>query len=292
VTASSVRSMTGFGRAHRDVAGLRLVCEVRTLNQKGVDVKVRLPHGASSLEPRITQLVKAAFERGRVEVSFDVQGDAAAVDVAAVRALVVEARALSAALGVTTDVTGGDVLRALAGSQRRDTTVDVDAAGPAILDALGAALAACVAARASEGAALARLVEQRLDAVADLREKLRERTKDAPQRLADKLRARLDSAKIDAALLDGARLAQEAALLADRVDVSEEIERLGAHVGQGRVLLASSSSPGRKLDFLCQELLREANTLGSKVQDAGAAHLVVELKAEIEKMREQIQNVE
>ncbi len=281
--------MTGFGRAHRDVGAARITCEVRTLNHKGLDVRVRVPHGVSALEHEVVAAAKRSLERGRVEISFEVFADAPGIDAAAARSFVEQARALAQSLGVAGDVTAGDVLRVVAAGARRDPGLDAEAAAAPMASALLEALDACVAARTAEGQALAKVVEQRLSAVEALAQRLRVRTADAPARLAEKLRVRLEAA--GNAGLDAARVAQEAALLADRVDVTEELERLVAHVEQARALVASPS-PGRKLDFLCQELLREANTLGSKCQDAPAAHLVVELKAEIEKMREQVQNVE
>jgi uncharacterized protein (TIGR00255 family) len=284
--------MTGFGRGQREEGGVRATCEVKTLNHKGLDIKVRLAREASALEPAVVLLVKGKLERGRVDLAIDIEGGHdQSIDAAAVTATVLEVRALCAALGVPGELTPGDVVRVALGAHRREGAPNVDALAPAILGAVDDALVALREARAAEGAHLAAALEARLAAIDDLRLRLAVRAADAPARLADKLKARLEAIAIP---LDPARVAQEAALLADRADVHEELERLEAHVTHARDVLgaAATSSAGRKLDFLCQELLREANTLGSKCQDAPTAHLVVELKTEIERLREQVQNAE
>jgi uncharacterized protein (TIGR00255 family) len=282
--------MTGFGRAQRELDGVVATCEVKTLNHKGLDTKIRLPREASSLEPQVLARIKASLERGRVDLVVDVNAPhASSFDVASVHALLSQVRVLATSLDVKQDLTAGDVLTAVLASQRTEgAPLDIDRVSPAVLLAVDEALKALVDARESEGRALAAVLAARVDAIETLRTRLVVRTGDAPSRLAEKLKARLADAPVP---IDPARLAQEAAILADRVDVAEELERLAAHIQQARALL-ESSSPGRKLEFLCQEFLREANTLGSKCQDAPTAHLVVELKTEIERMREQVQNAE
>lgn len=285
-----MRSMTGFGRSTRDARGLRALVEVRSVNQKGLDIKVRLPRDAAALEAEIVSHVKACVERGRVEVHVELVAlDSGHADAEAVQRLVNQARGLAIALDVRADLSVGDLMRTIMAVRGEAPAFDVHAAQPAVLIALDDALGALLEARGAEGKALAAVVEQRLEAVQELTAQLAERTKGAPARLAEKLQARVHAAGVK---LDEARLAQECALLADRVDVSEELERLAAHVQRGRALASSPSGAGRQLDFLCQELLREANTLGSKVQDAAASHLVVDLKSEIERLREQVQNIE
>jgi uncharacterized protein (TIGR00255 family) len=138
------------------------------------------------------------------------------------------------------------------------------------------------------GAALVSALEARLSRIETLRQQIQTRAASAPERHSSRLRQRIHDLGVD---VDPTRLAQEVALLAERLDVSEELDRLAAHIARFRALMRESA-PGRELEFLCQELLREANTTGSKCQDAEIAHLVVELKAEIERAREQVQNVE
>ena len=285
-----MRSMTGFGRSQRDARGLRASVEVKSVNQKGLDIKVRLPREASGLEAEIVAHVKACVERGRVDVGVDILAlDAPNFDTDAVQRLVNQARGLAMALDVRADLSVGDLMRAIVSVRGESPPMDVQAAQPAVMIALDDALGALLEARTTEGRAILGIVEQRLTVIHQLAADLRARTADAPERLAEKLRQRIEAAGVS---LDPVRVIQEAAILADRIDVSEELERLTAHVARGRMLSTSSSPAGRQLDFLCQELLREANTLGSKCQDAAAAHLVVEVKSEIERLREQVQNIE
>lgn len=285
-----LHSMTGFGRGEADADGVRVVVDVRTANHKGLDIKVRLPRDLAEHEPAVLRMMHAHLQRGRVDVACEVEARGSAragVDVDAVTALVAEVRSIGAQLGATHGLSEGDLLRAA-------LQLRVDARRPndcssALFVAVERALQGVEAARVVEGAALHRILDERLSHIAHLARDLAERAREAPHRAAERLRART---AVLAPEVDPARLAQEIALLADRLDVTEELERLGIHVEHGRRLLDGAEPAGRKLDFLCQELLREANTAGSKLADAAATQLVVELKSEIERVREQAQNVE
>jgi uncharacterized protein (TIGR00255 family) len=184
-----------------------------------------------------------------------------------------------------------EVLAAEGVVRLEERQVDLDAVAAALHGALGAALDALVAMRAREGEALARDLDARLDLV----ERLVGRVAELSPQLVEQYRARLAEriAELTRGVpLDPARLVQEVALFADRTDVAEEITRLGSHLAQVRALLALAEPAGRKLDFLVQEMHREVNTIGSKSQSAEIAGIVVALKAEVERMREQVQNVE
>jgi len=285
-----MRGMTGFGRGEVTVGEVRLVVDVRTVNHKGLDLKVRLPRELAALEHAVVRAVRGALQRGRVDVTCELEtrgATRAAVDVEAVSDVVREVRRLAAALGASPGLHEGDVLRA-ALQLRCASPVNEDLEA-ALLEAVGRALTAVDAARAHEGAALERILDERLNAIARLARELAARAQQAPDRAAERLHARLAALRAE---LDPLALAQEIAILADRLDVTEELERLVMHVALGRELVHGAEASGRKLDFLCQELLREANTAGSKLQDAQATRLVVELKSEIERLREQAQNVE
>lgn len=285
-----MRSMTGYGRGVAKRDELQIVVDVKSVNHKGLDVKLRLPRESVAHEAHVLRLVQGAVQRGRIDLTCELEtlGAArAALDVEGLSALVGEVRRVGAQLAALPGITEGDLLRA--GLQLRQAAPAAGDTAPLLLEAVEKALAALEQSRAREGETLRHVLEERLGAIARLSAELRTRTSDAPQRAADKLTARLRALAVE---VDAARLAQEAALLADRLDVTEELERLAMHVELGRSLLAAAEPAGRKLDFLCQELLREANTAGSKVQDAAATHLVVELKSEIERLREQAQNVE
>lgn len=291
-----MRSMTGFGRGQGEGDGLRVVVEVKSVNQRGLDVKTRLPKEIAGLEPLCLAAVKKVVVRGRVDVAaaverVDVAAQRPLFDAAAAERLVDEILAFARRRpAVAPTLTAGDLLRV------RDLVVagDEDLAArarPVLGTALDAALADLTTSRDVEGRGLEAEIRARLDAAHALVGQLRAATADAPKRQREKLRARLAAEGV-ADDVDPARLAAEIALLADRLDVAEELARLEVHLGHFRRLLADEDAVGRKLDFLCQELMREANTTGSKVADAPAAHLVVDLKAEIERVREQAQNVE
>lgn len=288
--ARSMRGMTGFGRGEVTVGEVRLVVDVRTVNHKGLDLKVRLPRELAQHEHAVVRAVRAALQRGRVDVSCDVEtrgATRAAIDGDAVRDFVHEVRRLATDLGAGPGISEGDVLRAAL--QLRSSAAVTEDLGPALFEAVARALVVVDEARAHEGAALARILGERLASIERLAAELGVRAQHAPERAAERLRARLEALRGE---LDPSSLAHEIVVLADRLDVAEELERLAMHVALGRELLRSEEASGRKLDFLCQELLREANTAGSKLQDAQATRLVVELKSEIERLREQAQNVE
>lgn len=272
--------MTGFGRAQRDVGDIRVTCEMKSVNYKGLDVKVRTR--VASLEPEIVQRLRASLERGRIDVTVDIsRTHRRSLDEIAVRSVIDQIRRIASQVGAKGGLDEGDILRAALMLSPSDT---IPSELPEALTVVDEALASLLAARANEGRHLHQFVNARIDAISALVERARERTAAAPDRFRERLTTRLAEVPVE-------RLAQEIAILADRCDVTEELERLRAHVSHGRVLIEEDRC-GRKLDFLCQELLREANTLGSKCQDAPTAHVVVELKSEIERMREQVQNVE
>ncbi|MBI1948110.1 MAG: YicC family protein [Deltaproteobacteria bacterium] len=285
-----MRSMTGYGRGVARRGDLQIVVDVKSVNHKGLDVKVRLPRESAPQEAQVLRLVQSTVQRGRVDVTCEIEtlsAARAALDVEGLIALVGEVRRVGEQIAAVPGITEGDLLRA--GLQLRHAAPTAADTAPLLLEAVTMALAGLEQSRAREGETLGHLLEERLITIARLSAELRGRAIDAPQRAAERLTARVRALAVE---VDAGRLAQEAALLADRLDVTEELERLAMHVELGRSLLAATEPSGRKLDFLCQELLREANTAGSKVQDASATHLVVELKCEIERLREQAQNVE
>ncbi len=290
-----IRSMTGFGTGRGASGGEELDIEIRSVNHKFCEVKVRAPRELSALEWEATRSVKERLARGGVEVTFRRPGAAAGlvprVDVALAESYARAFREIQARLGLPGEITLAEVLAADGVVRLEERSVDAEAAREALRRGLGAALDALVEMRAREGAALARDLGGRLDAV----EALVARVATLVPQVVEHYRARLAERVEELARgvqLEPARLAQEVALLADRTDVTEEVTRLRSHAAQVRALLGSAEPAGRKLDFLVQEMHREANTIGSKSQSADIAALVVALKAEIERMREQVQNVE
>jgi uncharacterized protein (TIGR00255 family) len=287
--------MTGFGAGKGAAGDEEIAVEVRSVNHKYCEVKARLPRELGALEVEVGRAVKERLARGGVEVTARRAGNHGVVT-PRVDAHLAEAYArafaeLQARLSLPGSATLADVLAADGVIRLEERELDADAAREALLRGLERALDALVAMREREGAALARDLSARLDQVEAIVARVQARV----PRSVEQHRARLEEriAELTRGIpLDPARLAQEVALFADRIDVTEEITRLGSHVAQVRGLLASGEPSGRKLDFIVQEMHREANTIGSKSQSAEIVSEVVALKAEIERMREQVQNVE
>jgi len=287
--------MTGFGLGDVPIGGGKLGVEIRGVNHRFLDVRVRLPRELADLSGFVEQVARERLVRGRYEVALRVEGTLLGAPVLDRE----RARAAFLALSELRDelAPGSDVPLSLlsvipdlfVSSVQRDADIVRDAARAAFeaavvaLDAMrqheGESLRQDLSRRLASVRTLARGIESRAPAVLDAhRRRLRER--------AERLRI---SAEID---VDASRLEQELAIFADRCDITEELTRLESHCAQVAVLLGSSEAVGRRLDFLLQEMAREANTLGAKSPDAAISHAVVEVKAEIERMREQVQNVE
>ncbi|MCA9545570.1 MAG: YicC family protein, partial [Myxococcales bacterium] len=291
--------MTGFGRATVTLDGASHTIEARSVNHRYLDVKIRLPRALGPLEAVIRRQVAARFQRGRIEINVNGPDEAAGGALRVNQVLAAQVRALHAELATQQGVPDGldsVVLAAWPGVVERVATERaVDELETAFGPALDGALDALAAMRAREGQALAAVLAGHLDRLDTGRAAL---VKAAPGQVAayrDRLRRRLAEwlAAVDVALDEG-RVAHEVALFADKTDVAEELARLQMHLDQTRALLKADDAEavGRRLDFLCQELLREVNTTGSKVQDPGLTETVVAMKSELERLREQVQNVE
>jgi uncharacterized protein (TIGR00255 family) len=304
-----LRSMTGYGRGEATHGGIRVVVEARAVNHRFADVVVRGPRAWLALEGEVVAAVKAVVARGRVEVHVHRDAPEALATVEVDRGLFAAwADALAGVVGDRPDVLARGLAAALADERVvRVRVADVDAAAeaPALRAALGDALQALDAARAREGEALGaelRRLAAELEAVVTA---LEAGTAEAPGARMARLRERLEA--LAGAVSDPVRLAQEAAALADRADVTEEIARIRAHLGALDAALGAADAAsaggdgaagapatpvGRRVEFLLQELGREVNTLGSKVADAALGLRVVDAKAILERLREQAANVE
>jgi uncharacterized protein (TIGR00255 family) len=286
-----MNSMTGFGRASVAIGSRRFVVEIRSVNNRGVDVKVRGREVEAACEIEIVRAVRAAVERGAVAVSVREEGGASAVlNAERVRALHASLEEIRQELGLPDVVdlqTVGAFLDAATGDAGLGPTWET--LRPAVVEAL----AGLSAMRAREGLALAEDIRSRAQRLAGVVAAIAASARGLPTRASRRLQERL-AALAGEVLLDPARLAQEIAMLAERLDVSEELVRLDTHLGHLGKLLEESggAASGRKMDFVIQEIGRELNTVGSKVQDAEVAALVIEGKAELEKIREQAQNIE
>jgi len=294
-----IRSMTGYGRGIFELAGTAFDVEVRAVNHRFLDLRVKLPRALAGFEPAVRERVQGRFARGKVEIS--VQAPAGAppgtrieVDYEAAGRYLEAAREIERRFGLAGGLEADDLL-ALPGVSRV-VEAGVDAAeGDALAAGVDAALAAAADMRDAEGQGLEREFRERLARVTGLVGALEARSGSVQETTRERLRKRARELEAETGLLDEARLHQEIVIAADRYDVSEELSRLRSHVQQFLAVLdgAEAGSPvGRRLDFLLQELGREANTVGSKANDAEMAHAVVEMKTELERIREQVQNVE
>lgn len=292
----TLNSMTGFARADGSEKGVRWYWEVKSVNGRGLDVRVRLPQGHDQLEPKVREAAQKRFQRGSLTINLNAQRDAAAVEVrvneaalAQVLRAVDEVRRLTGAPPPSAD--GLLALRGVLDVSEPDGSLDAEVAA-AMLVSLDAALDALGQSRAAEGQRLTAVLTAHIDEI----ERLTRQVQAAPSRTVEAIRARLSEqvAKlVDASpALDPARLHQEAVLLATRADVEEEIQRLMAHVGSARSLLSDGQPAGRKFDFLAQEFNREANTLTSKAIDMEVSRAGLALKTVIDQLREQVQNIE
>jgi uncharacterized protein (TIGR00255 family) len=290
--------MTGFARASGADARWRWSWETRSVNGRGLELRVRLPNGHDRLEMRVRAAVAGRFQRGNVSVALTLEPTApdSAVSVNRARLLAYAeiARAIAAESGLAPARIDG--LMALRGVLEQggesDSEADLATRDAAILDTLGAALGQLAAARASEGAALARVVEALLDTIAALTRDAAGLAASQPETIRAKLQEQLAELLGGSTPLAPERLLQEVAVLAQKADVREELDRLVAHVDQARQLLRDKAGAGRKLEFLAQEFNREANTLCSKSADLALTRIGLELKTAIDRLREQAANIE
>ena len=291
-----IRSMTGYGGAKGDCAGLTLRVEIRSVNNRYLDCAVRLPRNLLFAEDAVKTKVQEHVSRGKADVFVTLEGTAS--DDVTVKINEALAREYAAAIGTLGETLGLECeLNALALSRLPDVTtlekrdLDAEAVSAAIAELTERALAEFDAMRAREGQKLAEDIAARLDTVETLVSAVEQRSPETVtayrERLYQKMREVLDGAAVDEQ-----RILLEAAIFAVKVAVDEETVRLRSHVAQMRSFLETGSPIGRKMDFLVQEFNREANTIGSKCSDGEITRTVIELKSEIEKIREQVQNIE
>ena len=285
-----MKSMTGFGRGTAVTAGVRATVDIRTVNHRFLDLKVRGVPLAPAVEEAVATRIRAVLERGAVSVTIHVTREGAAagpaIDVAVAERVHRQLADLAARLGMAPPELA--VVLAQPGVLVTQERTDDD---PPVLPALDAALAQLGEMRIAEGAALAAELTARLDTLTALRVQVATVAATVPHQLTRRLHERVRRLLEDVEV-EPARLAQEVALLADRSDVTEELVRLASHLDQARALVAGPGSAGRRLDFLIQEIGRELNTIGSKSAVTEISTAIVEGKAVLEKIREQVQNVE
>lgn len=300
---SKLASMTGFAREGGTLPdGTSFVWELRSVNGRGLDLRLRLPSGLDGMEPALREVAQKKLRRGNVSANLTLKREERAPRLTPDPAALEQAIAL--AVAVAARIPGAPAPRAeavlaLPGVLRAEVAEPDEAAEEqrrsALAEAFGRAVDGLVQARAREGEQLARILGTLLDEIAALREEAAVEAAGQPAaqraRLLENLAALLGEGDVRARVPEE-RLAQEVALLAQRSDVREELDRLAAHIHQARALLDSAEAVGRKLEFLTQEFVREANTLCSKSASTGLTRVGLDLKAAIERLREQAANVE
>ena len=291
-----MRSMTGFGRGEATANGWKVDVELSGVNRKQADISVNLPPALMELEAEARNLLTKAVSRGRigakVTLSHTDAGDNRLLfDEDLARQYVAAAKRLSQETGIDTRITAADLFRAPGIFKIDELGASPDDVRKALMSALGSALSQLVKMQQDEGSHLRTDLEARLDSIVREVEGIAALAPLVPVGHRQNLMKRLGESGLELDLGDE-RLLREIALFAERCDVTEELTRLASHIALFRTYLASDEPMGRNLDFLCQELNRELNTIGSKANDAGIARGVVHSKTELEKIREQVQNVQ
>ena len=291
-----IRSMTGYGK--KDVASdnAGVTVEIRSVNHRFLEVAVRVPRSLAQLEDPIRKAVQQRCLRGRVDVSVSVHAAGGSLKTVQIdQALAKQYHGALKKLQKSLGLKGTIDMSLLAGFRDivsiTDEPVDTEHLGKTVLRALGVALTDLEKMRKREGDALAKDLISHLDAIRTAKSTVAERAPELAANAFGRMKGRIE-ALLQAEIPDPARLQQELALYADRSDISEELVRLESHMLQFDQTLRSKESVGKTLEFLLQEMGREVNTIGSKANDADIAALVVRMKAELEKLREQVQNVE
>lgn len=291
-----IKSMTGYGRAVKSFEGREITVELRSVNNRFLDCNVKIPRQFSYAEDRIKQMVKEHISRGKVDVFITINNTtdeqvAISLNKPVVEGYLAAMHVMTEAFSVDGSITVADIARLPDVFSVEKPEIDEEARAAEIYEAVSLALEQYDSMRLTEGLALKQDLLNRRTTILELVARVEARSPitvaEYRARLENKLREVLESANIDES-----RILTEAAIFADKVAVDEETVRLRSHLDQLRAMLEEKGSIGRKLDFLLQEMNREANTIGSKGNDIEQARTVVEIKAELEKIREQIQNIE
>lgn len=293
-----ISSMTGFARASGGRNGLNWQWELRSVNGKALDVRLRLPPGFEALEMPARAALSQGVRRGSLQASLTVSGDVARETLCLNRQVLDQL--VEAGEGLRARIGGeplrADVLLTVRGVVEvtivPEDEAEVEQRHAAMLASLAEALAALAASRREEGTRLEAVITQQVRRIAALAETARSHPSRAPETVRARLTEQVSRLLETGAALDPARLHQEAVLAATRADIEEELDRLQAHVEAALTLLASGDAVGRKFDFLAQEFNREANTLCSKASDRALSQIGLDLKTVIDQMREQVQNIE
>lgn len=294
-----MNSMTGFGRGEASTPGQRVTVEIRSINNRYCDIQIRLPRLIGPLETRIRQAVAARMSRGKIDVYVsleDTRGEASPVrcDIALAEGYARAVREIAMAVGSDERISASQIARFPDVLSVESPQSDPDEWWAPAEQALSIALEGICGMRAAEGAKLSEDVLAKAETIEAARGELLRRAPAVPLEYRERLDARLDEllGERKGEIVDPVRLAGEIALFADKCAIDEELVRLQSHLSQLRTTIRAGGAVGKKLDFIIQEINREINTIGSKANDIEITNLVIGMKSELEKIREQIQNIE
>jgi len=291
-----VKSMTGFGKSQINDCGYQVTCEIKSVNHRFFDSYIRMPRRYSILEDQINKELKRYVKRGRLETSINVEKIEASESILKVDKDLVIAyhnylKEIAENLNISDEIKVIDLFRLPEVIRLEAEKEDLDIVWQVIRQAVDTSMESLLGMRLKEGQNLAQDIVNRNMQILYMVEQLEERSSAVVPLYRDKLRARI-AELAGAEILDEQRLMQEAAILADKSSITEEIVRLKSHIGHLGELMTSEDAVGRKCDFLVQEMLREINTVASKANDFKISKIVIEVKTELEKIREQLQNIE
>ncbi len=292
-----MKSMTGFGRSESELDGRKVTIEIRTVNHRFLDINIRIPRTLGFAEEHMRKAIKERLSRGRVDVFVNytdtgAETKTAVADLALIQSFVRAARSVAGVVGVLDDLQLSHIIRIPDAITVTEAQED-EALQLALIDStMSVALDALIDMRGREGAALKRDLTSLLGELETVLAAIDERKDTVTRDYSEKLKARLSELLDDGSDIDETRFNAEIAYIADKADINEEIVRLGTHINQFSAAVGGSIAVGRKLDFMVQEMNRELNTIGSKSQDIGITNAVIEGKSIVERIREQVQNIE
>lgn len=291
-----LKSMTGYGRVKEENEAREITVEIRSVNHRYLDLNIKVPRVCGYLEDPVSKAAQAAIARGKVDIFVTVRAKEGSdiritPNMPVIRGYLDALKQVSQAYGVSDEVNALALIRLPDAMEEDKEEADADELTAQVLAVMGKALEEYNAMRAREGARLCEDVAYRAGLLREYVDFVEQRSPECVEEYRAKIAARMEEI-LDGSELAQTRILQEAALYADKVNVTEEIVRLRSHLAQLDSMLKSPVAVGRKLDFLVQEMNRETNTIGSKASDFQIANKVVDMKAEIEKIREQIQNLE
>jgi uncharacterized protein (TIGR00255 family) len=290
-----MNSMTGFGRALITSPVGRITVEMSSVNNRFLELSVRMPRQLGALEPQVRELMSACLSRGKVTINVDLAPAVGAkstyIDKEAAKAIHRELSNLKKSLKLSGDITVADILTFESVVAGRTDELDTDKIWPVLKKAIEKAAERLVRMRENEGLTLARDMQARLKIMEKTIGKIEVATKNSVEVYATKLTKRIEDL-LSQPMADSRRLEEEVAVFADRTDIAEECTRFRSHLDQYRDALTQKDAAGRKLNFILQEMNREVNTIGSKSAEFAIASSVISLKEELEKLREQVQNIE